>query len=218
MVSATAAPRTWARTVDRWAALGDSFTAGHDGSGRTWPDELTARLRSAGHPAEYRNLALAGVTSRLVLTEQLDAAITLGPDLVTVVCGANDVVGTVRPDLPAFDANFRAILSRLRTELPGAALVTATYPDVTRFMGLRPRSRRRIARGIRDVNRRVRAATQDAGAAWVELADRPDESERSCFAADGLHASPEGHRRTAGAFADVLAHQLGIETKSQEEI
>ena len=52
---------------------------------------------------------------------------------------------------------------------------------------------------------------------WVELADRPDESERSCFAADGLHASAEGHRRTAGAFANALATRLGIEITSEEE-
>jgi phosphatidylinositol alpha 1,6-mannosyltransferase len=217
VVSATEAVARPARAIGRWAALGDSFTAGHDDAGRTWPDELAARLLLAGHRTEHRNLAVAGVTSRAVLREQVDAAIAFHPDLVTVVCGANDVVRSVRPDLAAFDANFRAILSRFGSELPEAMLVTATYPDVTRHLGLRPRSKERIARGIAAVNSRIRAATLDAGATWVELADRPDEGERSCFAADGLHASAEGHRRTAGAFADVLTGRLGIEITNEEE-
>ena len=217
-MSATAAvTRQPSRAIARWAAIGDSFTAGHDDSGRSWPDFLAARLRRSGHQTEHRNLAVAGATSAAVLGKQVDAALGFDPDLVTVVCGANDVVGTVRPDLVAFDENFRTILSRLRGSMPEALLVTATYPDVTRHMGLRPRSKERIAGGIREVNQRVRDAAWDAGAVWVELADRPDEGERSCFAADGLHASAEGHRRTAWAFADALSTRLGIEITTEEE-
>lgn len=203
--------------VRRWAALGDSFTAGHPGAGSTWPDVLAASLRAAGHPVAHRSFAVAGVTSRTVLDSQLAAAVAFAPDLISLVCGANDVVGTVRPDLATFEANFRTLLGGLRDGLPGASLVTATYPDVTRFLGLRPRSKERVARGIGDLNELIRTAARETGAALVELADRPDEGERSCFAADGLHPSAEGHRRTAHAFADALSGQLGIEMASKEE-
>ena len=57
-----------------------------------------ARGRAArAQPAlAFRNLAVEGATSEQVL-EQLPEAIELEPDLVTVVCGANDVLRTPGP-------------------------------------------------------------------------------------------------------------------------
>ena len=82
-----------ARQLSLYVALGDSFTAGTGcPPGEAWPDRLAsgaARAQPVG--LAFRNLAVEGATSAQVL-EQLPEALELEPDLVTVVCGANDVL------------------------------------------------------------------------------------------------------------------------------
>src|SRR5918996_1069490 len=110
-----ATSRSEPRAVRRYVAMGDSFTAraeGDDRSGR-WPDELAARLRAASPGLDYRNLAVAGARSDAVARDQLTPALRLGPDVITLVCGANDVLLSVRPDVERYAATFAAMLARL---------------------------------------------------------------------------------------------------------
>ena len=98
------------RTVSAYVALGDSFTAGRGSAdGERWADQLAARLRRDSPELDYRNLAVDGATSAEVL-EQLPAALALEPDLVTVICGANDVLLTSRPDVDGYEDRFGQIL------------------------------------------------------------------------------------------------------------
>jgi lysophospholipase L1-like esterase len=190
-----------------FAALGDSFTAGtHPGTPR-WADEVARALPGC----RYANLARPGVRSGEVAAEQLPLAIALRPDLVSLICGANDVILTTRPDVAAFAETFSGMLARLRAELPGAALATATYPDVSLHFPLRPRSRERVARGLREVNDVIRAAARRHDAACLEFAGHPEQGERQNFADDGFHPSPDGHRKAARAFALGLRQHFGIE-------
>ena len=97
-----------------YVAMGDSFTAGVDPSGPRWPDEL-ARLLGG----RYVNLAEVGATSEHVEREQLERALELAPDVVTLVCGANDVLLCTRPDADAYAERLSRMFARLRRERPG---------------------------------------------------------------------------------------------------
>jgi lysophospholipase L1-like esterase len=190
-----------------FAALGDSFTAGADPEEPRWADEVAHSLPGC----RYVNLARAGVRSDEVAAEQLPRAIELEPDLVSLICGANDVILTTRPDVDAFAETFAGMLATLRAEVPAAALVTATYPDVSVHFPLRPRSRRRVSRGLTELNEAIRASARRHGAACLDFAGHPRRGERENFAEDGFHPSPDGHRRAARAFALGLRHHYGIE-------
>jgi lysophospholipase L1-like esterase len=122
--------------VTSYVAMGDSFTAGLEPGQTRWADELAREL-----DARYVNLASVGATSELVELEQLERALELEPDVVTLVCGANDVLFDTRPDPEAYAARLSRMFTRLRQELPNAQIVTATYPDISRFLKLRPRTR-----------------------------------------------------------------------------
>ena len=131
--------------IGAYAALGDSFTAGRESViGQRWPDRLALGLRRVNPELVYENLAIDGANSEEVLG-QVPAATALRPDLVTVICGANDVLLTTRPDVEGYEERFSLILSTLRAELPEAAIVTGTAPESWHFMDLRPRTRKRIA-------------------------------------------------------------------------
>ena len=87
----------------------------------------------------------------------MPAATALRPNLVTVICGANDVLLTTRPDVEGYEAALRRRSSRrLRGALPEAAIVTGTAPESWHFMDLRPRTRKRLA----DATEALNAATR----------------------------------------------------------
>jgi phosphatidylinositol alpha 1,6-mannosyltransferase len=175
-----------------YAALGDSFTAGLDGQG-SWPD-----LVAEGLPGdEYVNLASVGATSEDVEEFQLPEALALQPELVTMVCGANDVLESVRPDPAGYSMRLLRMFGRIRTEAPGALVVSMTYPDLSRFLELRPRSAARVRRGMDLYNEALRGAARRRGVVVLEAEGHPGADDRGNFAEDGFHASDEGHRRIA---------------------
>ena len=86
---------------------------------------------------------------------------------------------------------------RIRTTSPHATVLTATYPDLSRFVDLRERTRRRVRHGIEDFNAACRSVAADYDVLVLEWADHPETGEPAYRAADGFHPSPEGHRRAA---------------------
>jgi len=183
-----------------YVAIGDSFTAGAPGIEGRWPDELAAELE----PREYHNLGVAGATTAEVADGQLERCLELEPDLVTVVCGVNDVLLSVRPDIDAHAGALERIFGTLREALPDALVVTVTVPPIAEHIGLRPRSRRRVERGVSELNGVTRALAEKHGVICLEWGDHPLARRRENFAADGFHPSRTGIRRAARACAQAL--------------
>lgn len=184
----------------RYVAIGDSFTAGVPGLDARWPDELAAALA----PAEYYNLGVAGATTAEVADAQLGPCVALEPDLVTVVCGVNDVLLNVRPDIAAHARALERIFSTIRERLPDATIVTVTTPPIAEHIGLRPRSRRRVEQGIRQLNEISRTLARRYGVLCLEWGSHPMARRRENFAADGFHPSLTGVQRAARACAQAL--------------
>jgi lysophospholipase L1-like esterase len=184
-----------------YVALGDSFTSGLVTGETRWPDQVAQAL---GPGVRYENLAWVGATSADVEGSQLPRAISLEPDLVTLICGANDVLESVRPDASAYAERLGRMYARLRAERPSAVLLTATYPDLSRFLDLRPRTRARVQWGMRGFNAAARRVAERYSVALLEGFDHPAAQDRDTYAEDGFHPSPEGHRRAAAAFLRAL--------------
>ena len=184
------------RAVDSYVALGDSFTSGTDPAQPRWADEVA---RALGPSTRYANLAEVGATSSEVEERQLEAALCLEPDLISLICGANDVLESVRPEPEEFHERLSRMLARVGAE---ATVVMATYPDLSRFLDLRERTRERVRRGVNAFNEVIRTAAGEHGALLLEWAEHPGTVERGNFASDGFHPSADGHRRAA---ADILA-------------
>lgn len=196
----------------RYVAIGDSFTAGAPGIEGRWPDELAGALR----PAEYHNLGVAGATTAQVAADQLERCVELEPDLVTVVCGVNDVLLSVRPDIDSHAAALERIFRVLRERLPEATVVTVTVPPIAEHIGLRPRSRTRVERGVAELNHITRALSARHGVLCLEWGEHPLARERENFAGDGFHPSPTGIRRAALACARALRSHQGIPAPEEE--
>jgi lysophospholipase L1-like esterase len=188
-----------------YVALGDSFTAGTEPGQPRWPDVLAHELGG-----DYVNLAEVGATSEHVELKQLERALELRPDVVTLVCGANDVLFSTRPDSDAYAARLTRMFDRLRRELPSVEVVTATYPDIARFLDLRPRTRARVEEGMRRFNAAVRSVARRHDVVLMESFDHPAASQRAIYAEDGFHPSEEGHRAAAREFLRALRKRLRL--------
>ncbi|HUF92011.1 MAG TPA: SGNH/GDSL hydrolase family protein [Candidatus Limnocylindria bacterium] len=183
-----------------YVALGDSTV---EGIGATQPEanyvgRLHERLRAVYPQAHTTNLGVAGATAADVVAGQLERAITLAPDLVTLSIGPNDITGRV--SVREYERHVDTIFTRLLKETR-AVVVVNLLPD----LAVTPRfrnspARERVGRLSVEFNdtlaRRARAHGVEVidlhGPSRVEVMARPE-----LVSSDGYHPSDLGYARWA---------------------
>ena len=123
---------------------------------------------------------------------------------------------SVRPDPDVFTAVLDGIADSLRTRLPNATVVTATYPRVASMLPVRERTEARIDSGIEAINRAIRTVAARRNLVCLEWAGHSGVDDPENFAADRLHPSSLGHRRAAAAFVAGLAEALGVDETGKD--
>ena len=200
----------YGRHVVRFVALGDSLTEGtgdphpaYPNGLRGWADLLAAHLGRRNPTTEYANLALRAKRAGEVAAEQVDAALALRPDVVTLWVGGNDLL---RPVL-----RLREVLDPI-DEAVGR--LTASGATVFVLTGL-PLPRHRIVAPVRGRVMRLDARVRDLVTAHqgtiVDLADAggPDLwANPRMWDADRVHPSPMGHAHLAHRLADALGEPM----------
>ncbi len=186
----------------RYVAIGDSQTEGlNDGDEASgycgWADRLAELLADVEPTVLYANLAVRGRRAGAVRAEQLEAALALEPDLVTVMAGMNDLIR------PGFDA--AAVVGELEAMFAalsagGAQVVTFTFPDIAKIAPLVRRLRPRLL----DFNDRIREAADKHGVILVDTFAYPVTWDPRLWSIDRIHATPLGHATIAAATADAL--------------
>jgi lysophospholipase L1-like esterase len=192
------------RRFERYVALGDSSTEGLDdpdgrGHYRGWANRLAEHVAAAQGSLLYANLGVRGLRTRDIRDRQLEVALAMRPDLVTLFAGTNDVVAR------AFDADAVGIdMEAMHRALigQGATLLTFTLPDLTPVLPLA----KRIAPRVLELNDVIRAVSAGTGALVVDFAAYPAASDPRLWSEDRFHANAEGHARIAAA----LAHAAGV--------
>jgi lysophospholipase L1-like esterase len=193
--------------VISFAALGDSFTAGAGcPAGARWTDRLADSLRAGSPGLLYRNFARDGATSAEVVG-QLGPALQLEPDLVTLICGVNDVLLSVRPDIDGYAVRLESMFDQLEAASRAPLVLTATAPENMHFLPLGPRSERRVHEGLKRLNEETRRLADAHGVPYLEVVGNPGLEDPENFQADGLHPSSIGHARAAAAFELLLSEQ-----------
>jgi len=195
-------------TASRWrsyVALGDSLTEGlcdtsrqADGHYRGWADRLADLLAGSGargEPLQFANLAVRSRRIRDVLDTQIPRAIELGPDLVTVLVGANDLVQLrARPEVLAL--SLAEGVHSLRDAGIDVVLVAPFAPP--------RRSLRLLHRRMRRFTAALRTATAASGAIVLDFAPDLVGTGDEYWAEDRVHLSARGHRLLSYRVADVL--------------
>lgn len=122
-------PHPWRRFV----AVGDSFTEGIGdpdpavpGGHRGWADRVAEVLAQDVDDFAYANLAVRGKLIAQIVADQIEPAVALKPDLVSICAGGNDVI---RPgtDPDEIASQLEDAVARLAST--GAAVVLFTGID-----------------------------------------------------------------------------------------
>lgn len=203
--AASAPPAATHRRWSRYVAVGDSLTEGlcdtsrvPAGEYRGWADRLAmliAGASSAGESVAYANLAVRSRKVRDAVDVQLPQAAALGADLVSVLIGANDLVGR-RADPEGLARDLGAAVARLRSTGCDVLLVTPFLPrrPVTRF----------FARRFRVYNELLRDLADATGSMLLDVEAHPELVDDERWAEDRVHLNAAGHRGIAYAAARVL--------------
>ncbi|WP_261167197.1 SGNH/GDSL hydrolase family protein [Microbacterium sp. Marseille-Q6965] len=180
----------------RFVAVGDSFTEGigdpepgSPGGHRGWADRVAEVLAGQVDDFAYANLAVRGKLIRQISAEQLDRAVALQPDLVTLCAGGNDVLrpGTDPDEIAVLFEQAVATLSAT-----GAAVVIFTGFDV----GWNPVFRALRGR-IAIYNENMRAVAERHDAIVADLWALKEIQDPRFWSADRLHLNPLGHHEVA---------------------
>ena len=186
----------------RYVALGDSTTEGLDdpdgvGGYRGWANRFAEQIAAHQGHLLYANLAVRGLKTRQILDTQLERALSMHPDLATVVAGTNDVLRR-HFDAELYGDNMRIMLSALIKQ--GATVLTFTLPDLSPVMP----SARLLAGRIVLMNDVLRRVSRETGAIVVDLAMHSVGADRRLWSVDRLHANALGHERIAAALAAAI--------------
>lgn len=196
-------------TFHRFVALGDSFTEGmgdHDATRpngvRGWADRVAEVLAGSTDDFGYANLAIRGRKLEAILDEQLEPALALRPDLVTLYAGANDIL---RPkvDIDGIVARYGEAVGRLAAT--GATVVLFTGFD----LGFAPVFRHLRGR-VATYNELVREVADTHGATLVDYWRRREYRDPRLWDVDRMHMSAAGHEHMAEIVLDTLEveHQI----------
>jgi lysophospholipase L1-like esterase len=206
--------------VPNWSnyvAVGDSLTAGRDDHGpggvrigwaRRLAEILTARTAV---PCALTNLAADGASVAVVLDRQLPLVAPIGPDLVSVTVGMNDI-----RDPHFSEERFAAELGRLLDGLSttGATVLTCTLPDIAAIMSL-PADLVEVARQrMRRASDVIREQVASRGVVCLDVWAMPGAADLELFGPDRIHPNASGHQLMADAFAALLLNGRASERPS----
>lgn len=197
----------------RYVAIGDSFTEGvgdpdpeRPNGLRGWADrvaEVLAKQPGIG-PGEfgYANLGIRGRKMRQIIDQQIEPAVALAPDLITIYSGANDIL---RPkvDIDGLLADYDAAIARLASTGATVVMFTAYDPGISALF--RPvRGRMAIYNeGVREIADNHRALIADM---W-RMRDVPA---WAIWDTDRMHLNSFGHSHIAIAVLDRLGIDHGL--------
>lgn len=176
-----------------YVAVGDSFSEGledpyPDGSMRGWTDRLAQALADrCGEPVRYANLAIRGRLLDSIIEGQLEPALALKADLVSLVGGGNDLL---RPgtDPDELAARLEAAVVRLRAAGSDVLLATGIDPADSPIINL---TRNRVA----VFNTHLFSIAQRHGAFIANPWGMRSIRDWRLWYDDRLHLNADGHER-----------------------
>jgi len=195
----------------RYVALGDSFTEGvgdHDprlpNGVRGWADRFAEALARPDQDGfGYANLAIRGRKMDAILAEQIAPAIAMGPDLVSIYAGGNDLLRP-RVDIDALVHRYDDGVGALTSS--GAKVVLFTGFD----LGFAPVFRHLRGR-VATYNELVREIAEVHSATLVDFWRLRDYRDARLWDVDRLHMSAAGHQRMAIAVLETLGLEHDLE-------
>jgi lysophospholipase L1-like esterase len=195
-----------------YVAIGDSFTEGigdavEGFAKHSAADRLAAALRQTNPDLRYTNLAQRGLLLNEIREQQLETALGLKPDLVSIVAGANDIM-TGRFSATHWEEEFRTLYEAFTDA--GTMVIAASLPEfpILRTLPgpLQARVKGNFARGNGIIERLATQYQVVLVDAWaISQRSEPDD-----WSEDGVHLNARGYFKFAQETLAILEQQTGL--------
>jgi len=192
-----------------YVALGDSTGYGVGAREGGYVKRLFDRINERRPTSTLQNLCVSGATTDDVVRGQLDRAVELNPDLVTVGIGINDIGHGLT--LEQFSKNYETILSTLK-EKTHAQIVVTNIPDVSSAPRIPDSMRSTYQRQIDQFCKRLVEIAERHGVTIFDIytiTKNELPSHPEYFSNDGFHPSDEGYEFWATQMWPTVAKVIG---------
>jgi lysophospholipase L1-like esterase len=193
-----------------YVAIGDSFTEGvgddlPDGRVRGWADLVALGLaKASAEPFSYANLAIRGRKLAPLIAEQLEPALAMKPELMSINGGGNDIM---RPRVAIAD------VARMLTDVVDRAVDAGAH--VLMVSGANPSAHVPLGVLVRSRGNQLADAIfgRPAGDNVTFVDNWGDEplGDIRYWSADRLHLNPLGHARVASNVLQALGVAVPVE-------
>jgi lysophospholipase L1-like esterase len=193
-----------------YVALGDSTGAGVGAREGGYVARLFKRILKLRPGSQLTNLCISGATTSDVMRMQLDQAVTVKPQLVTVGVGINDIGHGV--SMEQFSTNYEEILRTLRHKTD-AAIVVTNIPDISSAPSLPPSIRTEYQNTIMRFNQRLEEVATRYGVVIFDIyrgTQKELPSHPEYFSADGFHPSDQGYELWANEMWETIKLVIGV--------
>jgi len=209
------------RLFRSYVALGDSLSEGlgdfsfkHSRVHAGWTDRLATLLakecQARGEVFKYSNQAIRGAKINDIMGPQLEAALELKPDLVTIMAGQNDLLS--KPEnLPALEAKLRAGIIRLQEA--GCFVVLSNTINPLHLIVFRP-----LARLATHMTEMIERVARDLKVPVHDVHRIESLADVAYWAEDMVHFSGPGHIKVANEAAKLLKLSYRISEFDYREI
>lgn len=195
--------------IHHFVALGDSFTEGIgdpvEGIELRSAHDWTALWMQAANPEmQYTNLAVSGLKVAEVRSQQMQRALNLNPDFISIVAGANDALkGPFSAE--AIRAELNLMFGAFHSS--GAQLFLSSLPNATLRLALPDGIKQRLKANLETTNAIIRELAGQYGAICLDFWDSPLEHDASLWSQDGIHPNAKGYLEIARWAAPQLEAQ-----------
>ncbi len=190
-------------TWNRYVALGDSITEGYgmDAVEGFEPLPWVERVARALN-VEHHNLGRRNLRARQIRETQLERALALEPDLVSIAAGPNDLLH----DLDGIEAELEPMYAAFKD----VDVFTFTYMDITRSGLLPDDGVAWLQPRMEELHRVVRELAGRYGALVIDIYGDPESRRPDLYSQDLKHANARGHayvaERTIAALTRSFQH------------
>lgn len=189
-------------TWNRFVAVGDSITEGYgmDPVEGVAPICWVDRVARALEIPEVHNLGRRNLRAREIRETQLERAVALEPDLVSIAAGPNDLLH----DLDGIEAELEPIYAAFE----GVDVFTFTYMDITRSGLLPDDGVAWLQPRMEELHGVVRELAARYGALVVDIYGDPESRRADFFSSDLKHANARGHAYVAERTVTALTKEM----------
>ena len=195
--------------IRNYVAIGDSLSEGlgdfafewfDNREGCGWTDRLatllTIEAEARGGEFKYANFAIRGSKIKKIMTSQLEAALALKPDFVTVAAGSNDIMRKAK-HLPELERLYRDGLKRLQDS--GAKVIVANIMNPVHlrvFSAMAWRAHR--------ITALIERSAAELGIPVIDVHSIEELRDLRYWADDMVHFSGHGHIKVANKAAELM--------------